>query len=78
MECPYCKKEMILGRINQEHYDLKWIEEVKSKGRWDFTPFVKGIKLSSEDKGGFVRTFYCKDCGKFIIEEANLNCRHVK
>lgn len=65
--CPYCDKEMYLGFINQDRYALKWVPEEKDKGsvlQW----FSKGIKLTDLTTNGSVKSFYCKNCEKIIID----------
>ena len=38
----------------------------------NFTPFVKGIKLTSMSDGITVKVFYCNKCRKFVIDQDNL------
>lgn len=47
MKCPFCKEEMKTGTISQDRYALKWVPEESDKGLLNFTPFIKGIKLTS-------------------------------
>lgn len=66
--CPYCGKEMHLGSIYQDRYNLKWIPEENDKGillQW----FSKGIKLTNSS--GSVKSFYCDKCEKIIINTKN-------
>ena len=75
MICPYCEKEMAVGSITQDRYALKWVAADKNKGLLNFTPLVKGIKLTS-GFGGIaeitVKVFYCELCRKFIIDQDDL------
>ena len=46
MKCPFCKEEMRVGSISQDRYALKWVPDDQDKGLLNFTPLVKGIKLT--------------------------------
>ncbi|WP_343249919.1 PF20097 family protein [Diplocloster hominis] len=72
MKCPYCEKEMVVGVISQDRYALKWIPADKDKGLLNFTPLVKGIKLTSMTDGVTVKVFYCEQCRKFLIDQDDL------
>lgn len=72
MKCPFCKEEMKTGTISQDRYALKWVSEVANKGLLNFTPFIKGIKLTSMSNLT-VKVFHCEKCRKFIIDEDNLH-----
>lgn len=72
MLCPYCSKEMTKGQITQDRYALKWVPAEKSRGFLDFTPLVKGIKLTSALDNVQVKVFYCPDCRKFLIDQDDL------
>ena len=67
MKCPYCDREMVVGSISQDRYALKWIPADKDKGLLNFTPLVKGIKLTSMMDEVTVKVFYCEQCRKFLI-----------
>lgn len=58
---------MTVGSIAQDRYAIKWVPGEKRRGILSFTPFVKGIKLTSLSGSTTVRVFYCEPCGKFII-----------
>ena len=47
-------------------------EEMQDKGLLNFTPLVKGIKLTSMSDGMTVKVFYCEACRKFIIDQDDL------
>lgn len=69
--CPYCGHEMNLGFIHGDRYPLKWIPEEKDKGvllQW----FSKGIKLTDALTSS-IKSFYCEDCKKLIIDIVNDN-----
>lgn len=72
MKCPFCKNEMVVGSISQDRYALKWISAEKDMGLLNFTPLVKGIKLTSLADGTAVKVFYCEPCRKFIIDQDDL------
>ena len=72
MKCPFCNAEMLVGNISQDRYALKWVPSDKDRGLLKFTPFVKGIKLTSMSDGITVKVFYCNKCRKFVIDQDNL------
>ena len=72
MKCPFCKKQMIVGGICQDRYAIKWVPADKGRGLLNFTPLVKGIKLTSITDGMVVKVFYCEKCRKFIIDQDDL------
>ena len=72
MKCPFCNAEMLVGNISQDRYALKWVPSDKDRGLLNFTPFVKGIKLTSMSDGITVKVFYCNQCRKFVIDQDNL------
>ena len=72
MKCPFCKEEMVVGSISQDRYALKWVPAEKNMGLLNFTPLVKGIKLTSLLDGTAVKVFYCEPCRKFIIDQDDL------
>ena len=72
MKCPFCNAEMLVGNISQDRYALKWVPTDKDRGLLNFTPFVKGIKLTSMSDGITVKVFYCNKCRKFVIDQDNL------
>ena len=72
MKCPFCNAEMLVGNISQDRYALKWVPSDKDRGLLNFTPFVKGIKLTSMSDGITVKVFYCNKCRKFVIDRDNL------
>lgn len=72
MNCPFCNAEMLVGNISQDRYALKWVPSDKDRGLLNFTPFVKGIKLTSMSDGMTVKVFYCNKCRKFVIDQDNL------
>lgn len=72
MKCPFCNAEMLVGNISQDRYALKWVPSDKDRGLLNFTPFVKGIKLTSMSDGIAVKVFYCNKCRKFVIDQDNL------
>lgn len=72
LKCPYCNNDMKVGSISQDRYALKWVPSDKDMGILNFTPFVKGIKLTSMADGMYVKVFYCEQCRKFIIDQDNL------
>lgn len=72
MKCPFCNAEMLVGNISQDRYALKWVPSDKDRGLLNFTPFVKGIKLTSMSDGITVKAFYCNKCRKFVIDQDNL------
>ena len=72
MKCPFWNAEMLVGNISQDRYALKWVPSDKDRGLLNFTPFVKGIKLTSMSDGITVKVFYCNKCRKFVIDQDNL------
>lgn len=60
MKCPYCGQEMIVGSILQDGYVLKWVPSNKDRGILNFTPLVKGIKLTSILDDLRVKIFDCE------------------
>lgn len=46
MKCPFCTNEMIVGSIAQDRYAIKWVPIDQNRGILNFTPLVKGIKLT--------------------------------
>ena len=69
MKCPYCDKEMIIGSISQDRYALKWVPADKDKGILNFTPLVKGIKLTSMMDDLRVKVYYCEPVSYTHLEE---------
>ncbi len=63
---------MTVGSITQDRYALKWVPQEKDLGLLNFTPFVKGIKLTSMMDGATVKMFYCEPCRKFVIDQDEL------
>ena len=72
MKCPFCKEEMRVGSISQDRSALKWVPDDRDRGLLNFTPLVKGIKLTSIDAGMTVKVFHCEACRKFIIDQDDL------
>ena len=72
MDCPFCGETMVTGSISQDRYALKWIPLEKDRGLLNFTPLVKGIKLTSMWENPTVKVFYCRACRKFVIDQDNL------
>ena len=72
MKWPFCKEEMRVGSISQDRYALKWVPDDQDRGLLNFTPLVKGIKLTSIDAGMTGKVFYCEACRKFIIDQDDL------
>lgn len=72
MKCPYCGGEMTVGSISQDRYALKWVAAVEDKGLLNFTPLIKGIKLTSMMEDTRVKVFYCEPCRKFVIDQDDL------
>ena len=70
MKCPYCEQEMRVGSIAQDRYALKWVAAQDDKWLLNFTPLVKGIKLTAQSFA--VKVFYCDSCRKFIIDQDDL------
>ena len=73
MKCPFCKKEMIVGGISQDRSALKGVPADKDRGLLNFTPLVRGIKLTSITDSMTVKVFYCDKCRKFIIDQDDLH-----
>lgn len=71
MDCPYCKKEMTRGSVQQDRYSLKWVAAKDSKGLLNFTPFVKGILLTPPTSTA-LKMYYCPDCRKFVVDQDDL------
>ena len=76
MNCPYCGKEMAVGSISQDRYALKWVPDDKDRGLLNFTPLIKGIKLTSLSSGLSVKVFYCEPCRKFVMDQDDLRVNH--
>ena len=72
MKCPFCSNEMTEGVVMQDRYALKWVPASKDKGLLNFTPLVKGIKLTSMMDNTCVKVFYCEPCRKFVIDQNDL------
>ena len=72
MKCPFCNAEMLVGNMSQDRYAVGWGASDKDRGLLNFTPFVKGIKLTSMSDGMTVKVFYCNKCRKFVIDQDNL------
>lgn len=72
MRCPFCTKEMIVGSVTQDRYAIKWVPIERDRGLLNFTPFVKGIKLTSMTENMTVKVFCCEQCRKFIIDQDDL------
>ena len=72
MKCPFCKEEMRVGSISQDRYALKWVPDDQDRGLLNFTPLVKGIKLTSMSDGITVQVLYCNKCRIFVIDQDNL------
>lgn len=66
MVCPYCKKIMKTGGIRQDRYPLKWMEGEAAAGI--MYPFKKGVMLTNYLEKSYVTAYYCKDCGKIVID----------
>lgn len=68
MQCPFCKQEMVEGKIFGEGYGLKWLPLNKKLflGIWA----VGGIKLKNSSFWGRTSTsaLYCGECEKIIID----------
>lgn len=74
MFCPYCHHEMEEGYIEQDiRHALRWVSRrcVPPKG---LLPISKreSIKLSSLKAGGELTVYRCAPCGKFIIDENDI------
>lgn len=72
MECPYCHKDMMKGRIQTKGEVIKWIPANKSvqlvETRWTVK---KGeIKLGSYSffTGGSTEAYCCQECHKILID----------
>lgn len=72
MKCPFCEKDMTIGSVSQDRYALKWVPASKDKGLLNFTPLVKGIKLTSMMDSLTVKVFYCEACRKFVIDQDDM------
>ena len=79
MKCPYCKKEMLFGRIKNEtkhpfqfsQYYFYIEENFHWKGNMQFlNPFIlkDGIYLNSSKYSEIENCYYCKNCKKVIID----------
>ena len=72
MICPWCGKEMEPGSVEQTDYrfGLRWMPyKVEKKGPLIVT---KGIKLTDALKGGALKMYRCADCGKFVVDEKDI------
>lgn len=67
MKCPYCNEEMVQGIIPGDRYSLKWVPEENNKGSM-FQWFSKGIKLSDALQDHGIKSFYCNECSKIVID----------
>ena len=67
MICPYCNKEMMLGRIPQDRFTIKWIPEEKCEGIKMIKPFKKGLRLNP--KLHYIKAYRCENCKKLIIDQ---------
>lgn len=65
--CPYCGTKMHIGVIYQDRYALKWIPEERDLGLL-FQWFSKGIKLTGITTDGSIKSLYCNECEKIIID----------
>nr|MBE6545155.1 hypothetical protein [Oscillospiraceae bacterium] len=72
MLCPYCNEEMQKGCIDQGRFALEWRSRLPGD-RWINDMREKRIKLSSIWKSGSVIVHYCEKCGKFIIDQEELD-----
>lgn len=74
MKCPYCGKEMQLGRICADNL-LSWTPDGESASgatRWSKSPnsivLAKYYLLAPAS----VDAFYCEDCKKIVIDAGNV------
>lgn len=68
MKCPFCGKDMVVGSIDDTRGAVKWYPADKDMGPFNFTPLVKGIKLTSMVDPN-LKVFYCEPCRKFVIDQ---------
>ena len=75
MRCPYCGKEMELGRVESRN-ELSWKEGTKRGWRMDkVSPnSVVLSKFSFFTKDPAVRAFLCRSCEKIIIDYSVPQC----
>lgn len=68
MKCPYCGREMDLGRVSAGGHRADWIPEGKGLPlfAWSQSPGVELLKYSLSSKG--TPAFRCESCRKVIIE----------
>ena len=71
MECPYCKNDMIKGKLLGSQLALKWIPDGQKLTMWGFTHY-EGEIILNDSKSGWIRpykeSYLCKECKKLISD----------
>lgn len=72
MICPYCEGSMELGTL-QNRYTIAWFPGTKKhiSCNPDFYDGAVTIAKQSFVSGAICRAFFCRDCGKVIIDVEN-------
>lgn len=67
MNCPYCNKKMILGRLRtRQRNNIFWVSD-KNIGTSRIMMFFKKKVLISKDSAP-KKSYYCEICNKVIME----------
>lgn len=68
MNCPYCQKELLKGRLIGDHHTLRWMPQDKQLllGLWA----AGGLRVGTHMPGCKAEaiTYYCSYCKKMIID----------
>ncbi len=71
MQCPYCHKEMLSGRILGDRYVLKWMPDDKELilGTWahDSIKLLSGYMGSGMGRP-YLSAYVCDQCQKIIAD----------
>ncbi len=68
MDCPYCGKKMLKGRLIGDHRHLRWLPEDKELlfGLWA----AGGLRIGCRMPGARATadTYFCSYCRKMVID----------
>lgn len=68
MNCPYCGREMLPGRLHNGKQPVQWLPDGERPSVFAFAAAKKGVSLrNSFGAGGYqAAAFYCEKC-KIVI-----------
>ncbi|MCB6365067.1 PF20097 family protein [Intestinibacillus massiliensis] len=71
MNCPYCGKDLLEGKLIGDHHQLRWLPKDKKLlfGLWAAGGLRIGTRMPSQKAEA--ATYYCSYCKKMIIDVDN-------